>query len=214
MIIKKYGIELHRLTHADIELVRQMRNKDSVREKMFFQGNITPEMQEEWFQSIDNRYNYYFLIINKGQKIGLINGKNIDFEKRITECGIFIWEEKYWNSGVAFQAAMCIIEFGFEFFSMKKLFSKVKEDNPIAVKFNQGLGYRKCTPYNGNNYVLTKEEYYSKAYHIRDLIIKRNGGTDRLTIHDFTFTNFQQTLHLYQGLPKDIKEKFKDKIAV
>jgi len=95
MIVRKYGITLRRLKEEDIELVRQMRNLVAIRNKMFFQETITPEMQIKWFNSINNKNNGYFIIEVEGKKIGLIHGKNLDFEKRTCEGGIFIWDENH-----------------------------------------------------------------------------------------------------------------------
>lgn len=47
MIIKKYGITLERLTEADIELVRQHRNSELIRRRMFYQKQITEEEQKK-----------------------------------------------------------------------------------------------------------------------------------------------------------------------
>ncbi len=78
MIIKKYGITLERLTEADIELVRQHRNSELIRRRMFYQNQITEEEQKKWFAKINNDLNYYFLILHKGKKIGL-NARNYRF---------------------------------------------------------------------------------------------------------------------------------------
>src|ERR1017187_6809502 len=95
MLIRKYGITLKRLKEEDIELVREMRNSAAIRSTMAYREQITPEMQKKWFESINNKFNGYFMIIHEGTKIGLINGKNIDFEKRTCEGGIFLWDENY-----------------------------------------------------------------------------------------------------------------------
>ena len=58
MIIRKYGISLERLTEEDIELVRQHRNSEFIRKRMFYQKMITEEEQKKWFQSINNDFNY------------------------------------------------------------------------------------------------------------------------------------------------------------
>ena len=60
MIVRKYGITLRRLALEDIELVRQKRNSQEIRQVMHFKDEITPEMQLKWFESINNFENYYF----------------------------------------------------------------------------------------------------------------------------------------------------------
>ncbi len=60
MIIKGFAVTLSRLTIDDIELVRQWRNSETVRQFMEFREEITPEMQIKWFKSIDNEINNYY----------------------------------------------------------------------------------------------------------------------------------------------------------
>lgn len=48
---------------------------------MEFQNEITPQMQEEWFQSINNKFNNYFLIEFNGAQVGMIYGAEVDWEK-------------------------------------------------------------------------------------------------------------------------------------
>jgi len=62
MELSKYGVKLHRLREEDIELVRTWRNSPLIRQYMEFRDEITPEMQKEWFLSINNNENYYFII--------------------------------------------------------------------------------------------------------------------------------------------------------
>src|ERR1041385_8348137 len=109
MIIKGFGISLHRLQHDDIELVRQKRNAPNVSSFMEYREEITPEMQEKWFQSINNEKNNYFLIEYNGEKIGLIYAAEIDWEKMITgNSGIFIWDEQFRKTSVPLAAALLL----------------------------------------------------------------------------------------------------------
>ena len=73
MIVEQYGVTYSRVTEADIELIRHWRNQPFIRDTMQFKEYITPEMQKKWFERINNKYNYYFLIEVDGNKRGLIN---------------------------------------------------------------------------------------------------------------------------------------------
>ena len=98
MIIDSNGIKVERLREKDIELVRTWRNSQFVKQYMNFRETITPEMQMKWFKSIDNFNNLYFIIHYKNEKVGLGNIKNIDWEKREGEVGIFISKQKFIGS--------------------------------------------------------------------------------------------------------------------
>ena len=113
MQLKKYDVVLTRLTHDKIEMVRNWRNHPKIAKFMEYKEYITPEMQETWFNKINNEHNYYFIIEFEGKEIGLINMRNIDYEKGQGEGGIFIFDDEYLNSDVSFRASLCQADFCF-----------------------------------------------------------------------------------------------------
>ncbi len=100
MIIRKGNLSLIRLTENDIELVRRWRNCEEIQQFMEYRQHISPKMQLKWFRSVDNINNLYSIVRYKGEKIGLCNGKNIDWKKGSMEGGIFTWDKKYQNTPV------------------------------------------------------------------------------------------------------------------
>ena len=81
MILTKGNISFRRLTIDDIELVRNWRNSQQINQYMAFRDYITPEMQVAWFHSINNMNNLYFIIEYKNEKVGVFNGKDINWEQ-------------------------------------------------------------------------------------------------------------------------------------
>jgi len=98
MKLSKYGIVLDRLRQEDIELVRSWRNSPMISQFMEFREQITPEMQKEWFKSVDNIENFYFVVVYQGKKIGLINSSNVQWATVSSEGGIFLWDEAYYET--------------------------------------------------------------------------------------------------------------------
>jgi RimJ/RimL family protein N-acetyltransferase len=204
MIIQKYGIVLRRLLHKDIELVREKRNQDSVRNYMFYQKEITVKEQENWFNSINNIYNYYFVIEVEGNQVGLINGKSIDYEKRTSEGGIFIWDENFRDVQVSAIASVIMAEFTFMIFNFNKTYAEVLATNRGQIKYNEFMGYKlEKTENEKLIYSLSKENYLKK----RDRLLKavKSLTKDKTTISwsdlDFSETEQQEIQGLYKGLP-------------
>lgn len=208
MIIRKYGIELHRLTEDDIELVRQMRNKESIRKKMFFQKEITPEEQKEWFKTINNIYHYYFIIVYKNEKIGLINGKVLSFEKREAEGGMFIWDEVYLNSHIPVVASICLADLTFFIMKMEYTKADVRIDNEVAISYNQKLGYTISSEDKKNekiHMILTRDNYMSSSEEFRRMVKKISNDPTDLNWDDIQLTDNQ--LELYSGYPDFIQSE-------
>ncbi len=170
MRIYKYGVTLKRITEEDIELLRQWRNSEQVRRRMEYREHITPEMQKQWFKSINNYNNFYYLIIYKGEKIGVINEKNIDRDKGTAEAGLFIANEKYYKSYIPLLASLILIETNFYLLGAKISYIRVLRDNKEGIQYNKSLGYKLCEGQeNVENqlYYLTPEEFEKKTGKIR-----------------------------------------------
>jgi hypothetical protein len=169
----KYGITLERLKEEDIELVRQWRNSDAVRLNMNFREIISPEQQMKWFESINTVSYHYVLIHYQGEKIGLLNDKNIDWEARTSETGIFIGRPEFFHTYVPYLVSVAGIETLFYFFNWKKQFAHVMRSNANAVRYNLELGYRLCEGQEETEYQLyelTKESFERTAGKIRKMV--------------------------------------------
>lgn len=163
MIVEQYGLRYIRVREEDIEVLRYWRNQEFIRNTMQFKGYITPEMQKVWFQKINNKYNYYFIIEHKNQKIGLINCKDTMPNTKIAEGGIFIWDKTYWGTMMPAFASLTILQAVFDVFkSGDTSVITIAKNNEIALNFNKKLGYEISKDESGEEYFklyLTKEKY-------------------------------------------------------
>lgn len=141
MIISKNNIRYFRLQEEDIELVRKWRNHPSIKNHMVYREHITPEMQKKWFASINNNNNLYFIIEYKGKKIGLINGKDIDWKDMSMETGIFIWHKYYRKSHVPTLCSMIFADIGVSVWKLKPR-ATILKGNEKALKYNKMLGFK------------------------------------------------------------------------
>lgn len=164
MIIKQFGITLKRLTLEDIELVRTWRNDSEIKKSMNFREHISKDMQLKWFHSINNKFNYYFLIYYKGVAIGVINAKNVDEQQKIGEGGIFIWDTREEFSLAPVYASLTMLNTVFkrmDFF--EKSIIQVRRENEKAIYYNTVLGYKENPELSTDEvlfFELTKERFY------------------------------------------------------
>jgi UDP-4-amino-4,6-dideoxy-N-acetyl-beta-L-altrosamine N-acetyltransferase len=212
MIISKYGIELHRLQkNEDIELVRIMRNSEPVQRGMFFREPITPEMQQNWFASQNNKYNYHFLICFQGKKIGMISGKNVDFINRTSEGGIFIWDTDMLGSPVPVIASVIMAELSFNLLNLEKTYAEARKDNPVALRYNRLLGYevlQEIHPEQKVMMVLSRNNFMSGGLKFLNTIRKLTKDPYDLTWNDIHFNDVsdEDRARLYTGFPKGLQE--------
>ena len=165
MIIKKFGITFKRLEKEDIELLRQWRNAPSISQYMEYRDHITPEMQEEWFESVNNNNNLYFIIEYEGKKIGLINGKNIDWKKYSMETGVFFWDQDIYNTPVPILAVLILGELGVIIGGLTA-YARILKSNTRAIRYNKLIGFELCEgqeELENQLYIMSRESYEKKA---------------------------------------------------
>ncbi|HTF04407.1 MAG TPA: GNAT family N-acetyltransferase [Bacteroidia bacterium] len=210
MKIYGYGIELVRVRHEDIELVRKKRNSLLVRQYMEFREEITPEMQEKWFLSINNRRNNYFIICMNGEKIGLVYGAEIDWEKKETgNGGIFIWDEKWLESSVSLMASFVLIEITF-LLGLERTYVKILRTNERAIRFNHDLGYE-LLPGQENiqnqHYVLNGNIFFSRTEKVRKALVAQFGSTFEVVMDTPGDDSEQHMFSLYEALPAENRKR-------
>ena len=212
MIISGYDIELARLRHGDIELVRNWRNSAHINRFMEYREYITPEMQKKWFRSIDNIHNNYFIIITKGEKIGLINGSQIDWQKKETlNGGIFIWKDEYWDTLIPLFSSILLTDISF-LIGLERTFIKILRNNPKAIQFNKQLGYEILDgqqEFENQQYVLTKENYYKKTEKVRKALDKLSSQKYSIRITDKENESSKWIIEQYERSSEENKKLIK-----
>ncbi len=169
MIITKGHFVFRRLIQEDIELVRQWRNSALVTQYMEYREQISPEMQLEWFKSVDNIYNMYFIIEYKQEKIGVINAKDINWDEKSMETGVFIGEKKFLNTEVPLLAVLIFGELGVGNFDLTA-YAHILRTNKRAIRYNKFMGFQLCEnqeEVENQLYKMDKASYLKKARLLR-----------------------------------------------
>jgi RimJ/RimL family protein N-acetyltransferase len=213
MIITGFGVTLTRLQHDDIEMVRQHRNAESVNRFMALRNEISKQDQEAWFSAIDNKFNNYFIITHEDKKIGLIYGANISWEKKETgNGGIFIWDEKSYETHAPLAASMLLTEISF-LLGMERTYIKVLRDNPRAISYNHNLGYQILSgqeSVSNQQYVLIEKNYYQKTRRFRKLFVKMYGDIFTIFLDQL---NHEAEINIREVYFKT-EEKHKDRLKL
>lgn len=143
LVLKQYGITLTRIDETNIELVRYWRNQSDILNFMEYRSYITPANQKKWFATINNKWNYYFIIEFENKKIGLINVKNYKPHEGFGEGGIFIWDKDYLYSFAPAFSSLCLLNFMLVKLNVcKKSRIRILKNNQGAIDYNKMLGYK------------------------------------------------------------------------
>jgi len=213
MRIEKYGITLHRLTSSHLELVRYWRNHPKIRQFMIYQKHITEKMQLEWFEKINNEYNFFFIIEIKGQKIGLIDAKNIDYEKKCGESGMFLWDEQFQGTYFTPCISMCISDFGLLLLQIETVYIKVNRNNPKAILYYKDYGHilhKDDLNKSYQVYTLSRKDYIQKSAKIKHTLQKLFPNPPQIVLetHDIGTDYAQLVDSQYKAQLPDIQSLF------
>lgn len=177
-VIQKYGVTLRRLTHDKIEMVRRWRNDPKIQQYMEYREEITPEMQEKWFERINNsKRDFYFVIEFDNKEIGLINIRDVNFEKGEGEPGIFIWDDDYLETDAPMRASFCMGYFIWEVLKLKRQIIHILRSNKRAIKYNLSFGFilgEGQENVENQEYSLSKDRYLEKTGRLRRFLEKNN----------------------------------------
>jgi RimJ/RimL family protein N-acetyltransferase len=194
MNYSRYVITFHFLKEDDIEQVRQWRNDPLVAASHEFNGHITPEMQQEWFRSVNNIENLYTIVEYQGEKIGVINMKNIDWEARVCEGGIFLPDPEYHQTILPAMISYIATEIIFLMFDWNVGYARVLKQNTKVQEFVRMLGYELMMGQEGVNnqwYQITRESFEKCSPRIKKAISVLYGNEDQgvLSIERNEFSN-------------------------
>lgn len=191
MRISNYGVDLISMTESDLELVRTWRNQADVAAYMFVTNEISTEEHRNWFQSLSTN-DVYLIIQVKGKPIGVINVKQIDWNERTGEAGIFIGEQSFRNSPIAMQAIFALMDAFFLDFQFKTLKATVKNTNERAIAFNQELGYHIVSE-NGNqiNMLVSRDQYILAKSKFDSVLRKTCTSSPQIDLSEFEQALFE-----------------------
>ncbi len=213
MRIEKYGITLHRLTASDLELVRHWRNHPKIRQFMIYQEHITKEMQQQWFKKINNKFNFFFVIEIKGKKIGLIDAKNINYEKKCGESGMFLWDEQFQGTHFTPCISMCISDFGLLLLQIETVYIKVNRNNPKAIQYYKDYGhvlYEDDLSKTYQLYTLSQKDYTKTSDKLKHTLQKMFPAPPQIVLeaHDAGTDYAQLVSSQYKAQLPDIQSLF------
>ena len=146
MVLKSGGIELRNIRREDTVLIVNWRNKDNVRKNFLYQKPFTEEGHIKWMQEkVETGKVAQFIIYSRkiGKPVGSVFLRDIDYESRKAEYGIFIGEDCARGLGIGTWAARMIVDYGFNELRLHKIFLRVLADNEAAIRSYEKAGFCK-----------------------------------------------------------------------
>ena len=144
-----YRINSDRIYYRVMELndtytVVKLRNANHVRDNYIYQKPITAEEHINYYHTqIETGHiiQYVMIIPDINKVIGCVFLKNIDFDVKTAEYGVFIGDSKELGKGYGKDALNQMIDIAFNVLMLKSLTLKVLSYNEIALKTYNNAGF-------------------------------------------------------------------------
>ena len=143
-------ITLRKIELSDTNNIIRWRNNPKVLKQFIDQNLLTEEMHLYWMKNyVDTGKVSQFIIISDGIDVGCIFIRDIDFENKTGEYGIFIGEDKYRGKGIGHKASLLLIQYAFSELKLNTLMLRVKKTNIKAIETYEKLGFKEKNIENG-----------------------------------------------------------------
>ncbi len=141
------GIRLRAADQDDLPMFVKWLNDPEVRHGLMMYLPLSMATEQKWFDDMLKRpQDEQPLVIEfedqgKWISIGNCGIFGIDWRIRSAEVGIMIGEKEHWNQGYGTKAMRLLIKHGFNTLNLNRIFLKVYENNPRAVRSYEKAGF-------------------------------------------------------------------------
>ncbi len=137
-------ITIRPITYNDTDDIIRWRNSEYVNARFIDRRMFTKESHEAWLENfVKTGKVAQFIILLDGKGVGSVYLRDIDYDKKDAEFGIFIGEESARGKGVGTKSASLILEYAFNELKLDKVFLRVYKDNPGAIRSYEKAGFKK-----------------------------------------------------------------------
>ena len=159
----RFGLTFKRLSIDTLEMLRQWRNSDDVRPYMIYQKIISPEDHLKWYESLDKKTNFYYFAYYNNEPFGVYSIKDIDFEKKTGEPGVFLKNKSLWEGEFTLRGSFSLLLFVFEELNLETEIIHVLKTNKKALSYNKQLGFKINAGFRNKDFfelILKEEEFF------------------------------------------------------
>ena len=147
MISEKVGekIILRFITREDTKLIVKWRNNERVRKNFIIQNRLTEERHNHWLDTrVASGEVVQFIIVKKEGEmpIGSVYFRDINYNEKKAEYGIFIGEDTAVGKGYGTEAARLALDYAFHVLGLTKIFLRVFADNKLAIQSYRNVGFK------------------------------------------------------------------------
>ncbi len=152
-MLKGKHVTLRGLELEDAEEAFEHFNDAEVRRFIGGPRPVSKQEEEEWIRSTwakrkSGRGHVFGIELNKSQLlIGCCELTDISPIHRGAEMGIVIFNKQYWGQGLGTEALRLLLEYGFKYLNLHRVYLRVNEKNKRAIRSYLKVGFQQVARY-------------------------------------------------------------------
>ena len=138
-------VSLREMSLADTENIIKWKNNKNVKKNFCIQDDLTRETHEKWFHNkIEKGIVKQFIIkdIASDMEVGSVYLRDIDYNNKKAELGIFIGEDVARGKGIGTESVKLIVKYAFEELKLHRVFLRVFSNNISGIKAYEHAGFK------------------------------------------------------------------------
>ena len=119
-------------------------NDPEVRRYLEMYLPMSKAQEEAWFEAYlkDDTSRNFAIETEKGELIGNIGLRDLDWKNRLASLGFVIAEKEYWGGGYGTDAVTALVDFAFNEMNLHRIYLSVFEFNDRAIRCYEKCGFR------------------------------------------------------------------------
>ena len=141
-------ITLRPVTPGDTDLILRWRNADFMRRHFIFRETLTREMHETWLRTkVKSGEVVQFILYTgtpeeEGRPFGSVYLRDVDYDLKTAEFGIFIGEADALGKGYGTRATRMMLDYAFDSLGLTRVFLRAFVANRAALDSYRRAGFR------------------------------------------------------------------------
>lgn len=130
--------------YEDIELFRIWRNNEALSRYLTPVGEITREMQDEWYRKNQKDENIVTFAVDETENFNRMIGSAslYNFSEGQAEIGkTIIGDDQARGKSLGFYSELMAVYIGFQKLNLERIIARIHEDNVASIKRSKRLGY-------------------------------------------------------------------------
>ena len=140
----KTTVEIRPITKADTSAILRWRNSERVVKNFIYQAPLTEQEHLTWIKSqVETGKCHQFIMQESatGFAFGTIYLRDVDYQHKKAEYGIYICEDSALGKGYAIEASRQILHYAFHTLHLNKVFLRVLAGNEKAMRTYRACGF-------------------------------------------------------------------------